>query len=87
MVNIRGVNVYPVGIESVVRRFDRGRGVPLDRVAARLDALAALEIEVAPEFEDSNAVAVESRVSPARGARADGARCRSSRPGRCRGSR
>ena len=39
MVNVRGVNVYPSAVESVVRRFRRSGGVPRhrrsDRVAAR----------------------------------------------------
>ena len=61
MVNIRGVNVYPVGIESVVRRLTEV--VEFRSVVSRQGSLRSLrlEIEVAPEFEDSNAVA--SRVA------------------------
>jgi phenylacetate-CoA ligase len=61
MVNIRGVNVYPVGIESVVRRLTEV--VEFRSVVSRQGSMRSLrlEIEVAPEFEDSNAVA--SRVA------------------------
>jgi phenylacetate-CoA ligase len=61
MVNIRGVNVYPVGIESVVRRLPEV--VEFRSVVSRQGSMRSLrlDIEVAPEFEDSNAVA--SRVA------------------------
>jgi phenylacetate-CoA ligase len=61
MVNIRGVNVYPVGIESVVRRLPEV--VEFRSIVARQGSMRSLrlEIEVAPEFEDSSAVA--SRVA------------------------
>ena len=61
MVNIRGVNVYPVGIESVVRRLPEV--VEFRSIVARHGSMRSLrlEIEVAPEFEDSNVVA--SRVA------------------------
>jgi phenylacetate-CoA ligase len=61
MVNIRGVNVYPVGIESVVRRLPEV--VEFRSIVSRHGSMRSLrlEIEVAPEFEDSNAVA--SRVA------------------------
>jgi phenylacetate-CoA ligase len=61
MVNIRGVNVYPVGIESVVRRLPEV--VEFRSVVSRQGSMRSLrlEIEVAPEFADSNAVA--SRVA------------------------
>jgi phenylacetate-CoA ligase len=61
MVNIRGVNVYPVGIESVVRRLPEV--VEFRSVVSRHGSMRSLrlEIEVAPEFEDSNAIA--SRVA------------------------
>ena len=61
MVNIRGVNVYPVGIESVVRRLPEV--VEFRSVVSRQGSMRSLrlEIEVTPEFEDSNAVA--SRVA------------------------
>ena len=87
MVNIRGVNVYPVGIESVVRRF--AEVVEFRSVVSRPGAMRSLrlEIEVAPEFEDSNAVASRVAYRPARGARADSVQCKSSNRGRCRASR
>jgi len=61
MINIRGVNVYPVGIESVVRRLPEV--VEFRSVVSRQGSMRSLrlEIEVAPEFEDSSAVA--SRVA------------------------
>jgi phenylacetate-CoA ligase len=61
MVNIRGVNVYPVGIESVVRRLNEV--VEFRSIVTRQGSMRSLrlEIEVAPEFDDSNAVA--SRVA------------------------
>ena len=40
MVNVRGVNVFPAAIESVVRRFARDRRVPLDREPSERDARA-----------------------------------------------
>jgi phenylacetate-CoA ligase len=57
MVNIRGVNVYPVGIESVVRRLPEV--VEFRSIVSRHGSMRSLrlEIEVAPEFGDSNAVA------------------------------
>ena len=57
MVNIRGVNVYPVGIESVVRRLTEV--VEFRSVVSRQGSMRSLrlEIEVAPEFDDSSAVA------------------------------
>jgi phenylacetate-CoA ligase len=57
MVNIRGVNVYPVGIESVVRRLTEV--VEFRSIVSRQGSMRSLrlEIEVAPEFEDSNAIA------------------------------
>ena len=61
MVNSRGVNVYPVGIESVVRRLTEV--VEFRSVVSRQGSMRSLRLEivVAPEFEDSNAVA--SRVA------------------------
>ena len=32
MINVRGVNVYPAGIEAVVRQLRGNRGVSLDRL-------------------------------------------------------
>jgi phenylacetate-CoA ligase len=61
MVNIRGVNVYPVGIESVVRRLPEV--VEFRSVVSRHGSMRSLrvEIEVAPEFDDSSGIA--SRVA------------------------
>jgi phenylacetate-CoA ligase len=61
MINIRGVNVYPVGIESVVRRLPEV--IEFRSVVSRLGSMRSLrvEIEVAPEFDDSSGVA--SRVA------------------------
>jgi phenylacetate-CoA ligase len=52
MVNIRGVNVYPVGIESVVRHF--AEVVEFRSTVSRTGALRSLtlEIEVRPEVTD-----------------------------------
>ena len=57
MVNIRGVNVYPVGIESVVRRF--AEIVEFRSIVSPDGAMRSLtlEIEVAPHVEDGPAVA------------------------------
>jgi phenylacetate-CoA ligase len=57
MVNIRGVNVYPVGIESVVRRF--AEVVEFRSTVSRAGALRSLrlEIEVRPDVADANGVA------------------------------
>jgi phenylacetate-CoA ligase len=61
MVNIRGVNVYPVGIESVVRRF--AEVVEFRSIVSRSGALRSLrlEVEVAPWVHD--AVSVTSKVA------------------------
>ncbi|HLG60091.1 MAG TPA: AMP-binding protein [Vicinamibacterales bacterium] len=61
MVNIKGVNVYPVGIESVVRRF--AEVVEFRSIVSPVEAMRSLrlEIEVAPHVDDSSAVA--SRVA------------------------
>ena len=62
MVNIRGVNVYPVGIESVVRRFAEVvefRSIVSSPVGAMRSL--RLEIEVAPQVDDGLALA--SRVA------------------------
>jgi phenylacetate-CoA ligase len=57
MVNIRGVNVYPVGIESVVRRF--AEVVEFRSVVSAAGALRSLrlDIEVGPGIVESAAVA------------------------------
>jgi phenylacetate-CoA ligase len=61
MVNIRGVNVYPVGIESVVRRF--AEVVEFRSIVSPVSSMRSLrlEIEVAPQVDDGAAVA--SRVA------------------------
>ena len=57
MVNIRGVNVYPVGIESVVRHF--AEVVEFRSTVSRTGALRSLtlEIEVRPGVSDDAGVA------------------------------
>jgi phenylacetate-CoA ligase len=57
MINVRGVNVYPVAIESAVRRLPEV--VEFRSIVSRQGSMRSLrlEIEVAPELEDSNAVA------------------------------
>ncbi len=61
MVNIRGVNVYPVGIESVVRRFVEV--TEFRSIVSRSGALRSLrlEVEVAPHVGD--AASVTSKVA------------------------
>lgn len=57
MVNIRGVNVYPVGIESVVRRH--ADVVEFRSIVSQSGSMRAIrvEIEVTPEAVDPGAVA------------------------------
>jgi phenylacetate-CoA ligase len=57
MINIRGVNVYPVGIESVVRRFSEV--VEFRSTVSRTGALRSLrlEIEVSPSAPDATVIA------------------------------
>jgi phenylacetate-CoA ligase len=57
MINIRGVNVYPVGIESVVRHV--AEVVEFRSIVSRAGAMRSLrvEIEVSPEARDAAAVA------------------------------
>lgn len=57
MINIRGVNVYPVGIESIVRRFTEV--VEFRSIVSPVGAMRSLrlEIEVAPDTDDPAAVA------------------------------
>ena len=60
MVNIKGVNVYPVGIESVVRRF--AEVVEFRSIVSRPGSMRSLrmEIEVAPEADGAT---VASKVA------------------------
>jgi phenylacetate-CoA ligase len=60
MVNIKGVNVYPVGIETVVRRFSEV--VEFRSIVSADHAMRSLrlEIEVAPQ---TDAVAIAARVA------------------------
>jgi phenylacetate-CoA ligase len=60
MVNIRGVNVYPVGIETVVRRF--AEVVEFRSIVSASGSMRTLrlEIEVAPQ---TDAVAIAARVA------------------------
>jgi phenylacetate-CoA ligase len=57
MVNIRGVNVYPAGIESVVRHI--AEVVEFRSTVSRRGELRSLtlEIEVAPQAAEPSAVA------------------------------
>lgn len=57
MINIRGVNVYPAGIESVVRRHTEV--VEFRSIVGRQGSTRTLrvEIEVVPEVEERSAVA------------------------------
>jgi len=57
MVNIRGVNVYPVGIEAVVRRLPEV--VEFRSVVSRPGSMRSLrvEIEVAPDVDDHHVAA------------------------------
>lgn len=57
MINIRGVNVYPVGIESVVRHFTEV--VEFRSIVSHAAALRSLrvEIEVSPQAPDATALA------------------------------
>ena len=57
MVNIRGVNVYPVGIETVVRRF--AEVVEFRSIVSADHAMRSLrlEIEVGPQAGDGAAIA------------------------------
>ena len=61
MVNIRGVNVYPASIESVVRGFAEVVEFRSTVLAAWRDACADLDIELAPTAADGADVA--ARVS------------------------
>jgi phenylacetate-CoA ligase len=60
MVNIKGVNVYPVGIESVVRRF--AEVVEFRSIVSAVGSMRSLrmEIEVTPEADGAT---VASKVS------------------------
>jgi phenylacetate-CoA ligase len=60
MVNIKGVNVYPVGIETVVRRF--AEVVEFRSIVSESGAMRSLrlEIEVAPQ---TDAAAIAARVA------------------------
>jgi phenylacetate-CoA ligase len=61
MVNIKGVNVYPVGIETVVRRF--AEVVEFRSIVSASGAMRSLrlEIEVGPQAGDE--VAIAARVA------------------------
>jgi phenylacetate-CoA ligase len=59
MINIRGVNVYPVGIESVVRRFSEV--VEFRSTVSAVGSMRSLrlEIEVTPDAGDGTALATK----------------------------
>ena len=88
MVNIRGVNVYPAGIESVVRRF--AEVVEFRSTVSRTGAMRSLrlEIELAPRRGDGRGdgrAACRIELREALGLTVPVQR--RSRPARCRGSR
>ena len=60
MVNIKGVNVYPVGIETVVRRFAEVVEFRSIVSAAASMRTLRLEIEVAPQTDSA---AIAARVA------------------------
>jgi phenylacetate-CoA ligase len=57
MVNIRGVNVYPAGIETVVRRFAEVVEFRSTVSAAHAMRSLSLEIELSPQAGDAAAIA------------------------------
>jgi phenylacetate-CoA ligase len=61
MINVRGVNVYPSALESVVRRFDEV--VEFRSIVRRAGAMRSLslEIELTPQAADASGIA--TRVS------------------------
>ena len=61
MINIRGVNVYPTAIESVVRRFPEI--VEFRSTASRTEALWSLSIEIEPAPEAVDLPAVATKLS------------------------
>ncbi len=61
MINIRGVNVYPSAIESVVRRFDEI--VEFRATASRSGPMGSLTVEVEPVRGAADIAAIPSRVS------------------------
>jgi phenylacetate-CoA ligase len=63
MINIRGVNVYPAGVEAVVRRFEEV--VEFRTVVSQPGALRSLRVEIETGPGTANAPAVAMRVAGA----------------------
>jgi phenylacetate-CoA ligase len=61
MINIRGVNVYPAGIESVVRRFPEV--VEFRSVVSQAGAMRSLRLQVELVPKTADAFAVASKVA------------------------
>jgi phenylacetate-CoA ligase len=61
MINIRGVNVYPTAIESVVRRFSEI--VEFRSTVSRTGAMWTLSIELEPASGVADLPAVVSKLS------------------------
>lgn len=61
MVNIRGVNVYPTGIESVVRHF--AEVVEFRSTVSKAGALRALRLEIEVRTDVADAAGVAHRVA------------------------
>jgi phenylacetate-CoA ligase len=61
MINIRGVNVYPAAIESVVRQFPEI--IEFRSTASRRGAMWELSIEIEPASEVTDLLALESKLS------------------------
>jgi phenylacetate-CoA ligase len=61
MVNIRGVNVYPAAIESVVRRFDEV--IEFRSTVRRVGALRSLAVEVELQPRAADAAMVVASLS------------------------
>ena len=63
MINIRGVNVYPAGVEAVVRRF--AEVVEFRTIVSQPGALRSLRVEIEMAPGTANAPAVALRVAGA----------------------
>jgi len=61
MINIRGVNVYPASIESIVRRFSEV--AEFRSTVTRAGSLRALTLEIEPISETSSQADLAARVS------------------------
>jgi phenylacetate-CoA ligase len=61
MVNIRGVNVYPVGIEAVLRKLPEV--VEFRSIVSRPGAMRSLSVEIEPAPGVDDHAALASKVS------------------------